>query len=40
MIHIVDYGLGNILAFRNMYKQLNLEVTVAKTAASGPAPRR
>ena len=33
MIHIVDYGLGNILAFRNMYKQLNLEVTVAKTAA-------
>jgi glutamine amidotransferase len=33
MIRIVDYGLGNILAFQNMYKRLNVEVGVAKTAA-------
>jgi glutamine amidotransferase len=32
MIRIVDYGLGNILAFQNMYKRLNVEVAVAKTA--------
>lgn len=31
MITIVDYGLGNILAFRNVYKRLNVEVTVART---------
>jgi glutamine amidotransferase len=32
MIKIVDYGLGNILAFQNMYKRLNIEVSVAKNA--------
>lgn len=33
MIRIIDYGLGNILAFQNMYKRLNVEVKLAKTAA-------
>ena len=33
MIKIIDYGLGNILAFRNMYKRLNIEAVIAKTAA-------
>lgn len=33
MITIIDYGLGNISAFRNVYKRLNIEVTVAKCAA-------
>jgi glutamine amidotransferase len=33
MIHIIDYGLGNILAFVNMYKRLNVPVAVAKTPA-------
>lgn len=33
MITIVDYGLGNILAFVNVYKRLNIPVTVAKTPA-------
>lgn len=32
MIAIVDYGLGNILAFANVYKRLNLEVAVARCA--------
>lgn len=32
MIKIVDYGLGNILAFQNMYKRLNFNVAVARTA--------
>lgn len=32
MIRIVDYGLGNILAFQNMYKRLNIEVAVARNA--------
>jgi glutamine amidotransferase len=32
MIRIVDYGLGNILAFQNMYKRLNVDVKVAKTS--------
>lgn len=31
MIAIVDYGLGNVLAFVNVYKRLNIPVTVAKT---------
>lgn len=30
MITIVDYGLGNILAFANMYKRLNIDIAVAK----------
>lgn len=33
MITIVDYGLGNILAFRNVYKRLGIECRAASTAA-------
>jgi glutamine amidotransferase len=33
MIAIIDYGLGNILAFANVYRRLNIPVTVAKTPA-------
>ena len=32
MIAIVDYGLGNILAFSNMFKRLNIDAHVARTA--------
>lgn len=32
MIAIVDYGLGNIQAFANIYKSLNFEILVAHTA--------
>ncbi len=32
MITIVNYGLGNIQAFVNIYKRLNIPVTVASTA--------
>ncbi|MEO6527851.1 MAG: imidazole glycerol phosphate synthase subunit HisH [Gemmatimonadaceae bacterium] len=32
MITIVDYGLGNIQAFLNLYKRLNIEATRARTA--------
>ena len=32
MITIIDYGLGNISAFVNVYKRLNIRVSVAKTA--------
>jgi glutamine amidotransferase len=32
MIAIVDYGLGNVLAFANVYKGLNISVTVARSA--------
>jgi len=32
MIRIVDYGLGNILAFQNVYKRLNIEVGIARSA--------
>ncbi|MBR7784204.1 imidazole glycerol phosphate synthase subunit HisH [Undibacterium luofuense] len=31
MIKIIDYGLGNILAFQNIYKRLNIPVALAKT---------
>lgn len=31
MITIVDYGSGNIEAFKNIYKRLNIECEVAKT---------
>jgi len=31
MITIVDYGLGNIAAFLNVYKRLNIEATVARS---------
>jgi glutamine amidotransferase len=33
MIKIIDYGLGNILAFQNMYKRLNIRAEIAKNAA-------
>ena len=32
MIKIVDYGLGNVSAFRNVYKRLNIEAGTARTA--------
>jgi glutamine amidotransferase len=32
MITIVDYGLGNIQAFLNVYKRLNIEATTANCA--------
>lgn len=32
MITIIDYGLGNVLAFVNVYSRLNIPVSVAKTA--------
>ena len=32
MIKIVDYGLGNVSAFRNVYKRLNIDVGTACTA--------
>lgn len=33
MIKIIDYGLGNILAFVNVYKRLHIPVSVAKSAS-------
>lgn len=33
MIHIVDYGLGNIQAFINTYKRLGIETVRARVAA-------
>lgn len=33
MITLVDYGLGNIRAFSNMYKRMNIETRVATSAA-------
>jgi len=36
MITIIDYGLGNVLAFANVYKRLNIATAVAK----GPADLR
>lgn len=32
MITIIDYGLGNIRAFANVYESLNIPVSIAKTA--------
>lgn len=32
MLTIVDYGLGNILAFANVYKRANVPFTIARTA--------
>lgn len=32
MIHIVDYGLGNVQAFLNMYKRLGVQAVRATTA--------
>lgn len=33
MIAIIDYGLGNVLAFQNVYRRLNIPVKVARSAA-------
>lgn len=33
MITIIDYGLGNIKAFENVYSRLNIKVNVARNAA-------
>jgi len=33
MVTLVDYGLGNIRAFENIYKRLNIPVRIAKTEA-------
>lgn len=33
MITIIDYGVGNINAFVNVYKRLNISTKIAKTAA-------
>lgn len=32
MITIVDYGLGNIAAFSNLYKRINIEARIARSA--------
>ena len=32
MITIIDYGLGNVLAFVNTFNRLNIAVKVAKSA--------
>lgn len=32
MIRVIDYGLGNISAFLNMYKRMNIEAAVARNA--------
>lgn len=31
MIAIIDYGLGNVLAFQNVYRRLNIPVSVASS---------
>lgn len=33
MITIIDYGLGNVLAFLNVYNRLDIPVTIAKSAS-------
>ena len=33
MITIIDYGIGNINAFVNVYKRLNIQIKIAKTVA-------
>ena len=30
MITIIDYGVGNIFAFQNVYKRLNIPTKIAK----------
>ena len=34
MICIVDYGVGNILAFKNLFKRLSIDVKIAKDSLS------
>jgi imidazole glycerol-phosphate synthase subunit HisH len=33
MVTIIDYGVGNIFAFQNVYKRLNIPTKIAKTAS-------
>jgi len=33
MITLIDYGVGNIFAFQNVYKRLDIPTTIAKTPA-------
>ena len=33
MITLIDYGVGNIFAFQNVYKRLNIPTKIAKSAA-------
>ena len=33
MITLIDYGVGNISAFLNIYKQLNIPAKTAKTVS-------
>ncbi len=40
MIHVVDYGLGNVQAFLTQYKRLGFEATRAKTAADLTGARK
>ena len=35
MIRIVDYGLGNVLAFQNVYKRLNVEAGLDPVSWTG-----
>ena len=32
MVGIIDYGVGNIFAFQNVYKRLDIPTKIAKTA--------
>lgn len=40
MIHVIDYGLGNVQAFLTMYKRLGFEATRAKTVADLTGARK
>ena len=33
MIKIINYGLGNVLAFYNLYKSINIDIEIASTAS-------
>jgi glutamine amidotransferase len=33
MITLIDYGVGNIFAFQNVYKRLDIPIKIARTAA-------
>lgn len=40
MIAILDYGLGNVLAFQNVFKRIGIPVSVAKTPAELAGARK
>jgi len=40
MIHIVDYGIGNLGAVANMYRRLGIEATIAQTPQALEAATR